>query len=123
MKENKLSKDVLTLLVFTLITVLSWVGFSVWATFNKTTINKATKEQMAPLNPKINREILESLKKTISISEEEMKIPISIPISTPSSNLELESTSAANLESTPTAELENETSQTTTESAIVEETR
>lgn len=107
MKKIKLGKDVLILAIFTLITALTWVGFAIWSAATKTTINKVTQEQMAPLDPKIKREVFESLKKTSSFSEEEMNIPLQIPVSTPSA--ELESTSTA-----------TGASQTTTESAILE---
>jgi len=107
MKKIKLGKDILTLAIFTLITSLTWVGFAVWSTATKTTINKITQEQMAPLNPQIKREVFESLKKNFSFSEEEMNLPSQTIVSTPS----------AELESTPMA---IGTSQTTTESAILE---
>jgi hypothetical protein len=110
MKKIKFGKDILTLAIFTLITTLTWVGFAIWSVATKTTINKVTQEQMAPLNPQIKREILESLKKTSFFSEEEMNVSFQTPSSTPAA--ELESTSAA-----------TRTSQTTTESAILEETR
>jgi hypothetical protein len=107
MKKIKLGKDILTLAIFTLITALTWVGFAVWSTATKTTINKITQEQMAPLNPQIKREVFESLKKNSSFSEEEMNLPSQTIISTPS----------AELESTPMA---TGASQTATESAILE---
>ena len=96
MKKIKLGKDILTLAIFTLITALTWVGFAVWSAATKTTINKITQEQMAPLNPQIKREVFESLKKNSSFSEEEMNVK---------------------LESPPMA---TGASQTTTESAILE---
>jgi len=96
MKKIKLGKDILILAIFTLITALTWVGFAVWSAATKTTINKITQEQMAPLNPQLKREVFESLKKTSFFSEEEMDIK---------------------LESSPVA---TGASQTTTESAILE---
>ena len=96
MKKIKLGKDILILAIFTLITALTWVGFAVWSAATKTTINKITQEQMAPLNPQLKKEVFESLKKTSFFSEEEMDIK---------------------LESSPVA---TGASQTTTESAILE---
>jgi len=89
MKKIKLGKDILTLVIFTLITALTWVGFAVWSAATKTTINKITQEQMAPLNPQIKREVFESLKKNSSFSEEEMNIPT--PVATGASQTTTES--------------------------------
>lgn len=107
MKKIKLGKDILTLVIFTLITALTWVGFAVWSAATKTTISQVTQEQMAPLNPQIKREVFESLKKNSSFSEEEMNLPRQTTVSTLS----------AELESPPVA---TGSSQTTTESAILE---
>ena len=107
MKKIKLGKDILMLAISTLITALIWVGFAVWSAATKTTINKITQEQMAPLNPQIKKEVFESLKKNFSFSEEEMNLPSQTTVSTPS----------AELESTPMA---TGASQTTTESAILD---
>lgn len=107
MKKIKLGKDILTLVIFTLITALTWVGFAVWSAATKTTINKITQEQMAPLNPQIKREVFESLRKNFSFSEEEMNFPHQTTVST----------SSAELEPPPVA---TGASQTPTESAILE---
>ena len=107
MKKIRLGKDILMLAIFTLITALTWGGFAVWSAATKTTINKITQEQMAPLNPQIKREVFESLKKNSSFSEEEMNLPSQTIVSTPS----------AELESLPVA---TGASQTTTESATLE---
>jgi hypothetical protein len=85
MKKIKLSKDLLFLTIFTLITVLTWVGLAVWSAASKTTINEVTQQQMAPLNPVINKNIIESLKKTSYFSEEEMNFSNQPLITTESS--------------------------------------
>lgn len=72
MKKIKFGKDILFLTIFTLITALTWVGLAVWSTATKTMISEVTQQQMAPLNPVINKDIIESLKKTSYFSEEEM---------------------------------------------------
>lgn len=72
MKKFQLGKDILSLIVFTLITVLTWVGFEVWISATKSTIPKTTKEQMTALNPNISREVIESLKIKVSLPEEEL---------------------------------------------------
>lgn len=50
----------------TLITIITWLIFDVYRTSKKTTITETTKEQMKLLNPEINREIIDSLKNSIS---------------------------------------------------------
>lgn len=67
MKSNlKLGKEALVLAVMTLITIITWLIFDVYRTSKKTTITETTKEQMKLLNPEINREIIDSLKNSIS---------------------------------------------------------
>jgi hypothetical protein len=75
----KLGKDALILAVMTLITVLTWVGFEVYLAAKKTTITKATQEQMKPLDPKINRKTIDSLKENLSFSLEELNFEASQP--------------------------------------------
>jgi len=99
MKQSKIGKDILLLTILTLITVLTWVGLAVWSAATKTTINQVTQQQMAPLNPTINKNLIESLKKTSYFSEEEMNV------------------------TNPTPEATTGASQTTTESATLETTR
>jgi cytoskeletal protein RodZ len=107
MKKVKLGKDILILAIFSLMTVLTWVGFAVWSVATKTTISKVTLEQMAPLNPTLEKTIFESLKQTSSFSEEEMNTNTQPVTATPS----------AESSSTPVA---TGSSQTATESAILE---
>lgn len=93
MKKFKLGKDILILTIITFITVLTWVGFEVWLAATKTTITKVTQEQMSPLNPQINKQIVESLKDNLSLSQEEMNQSISSPSATESSQNSTESAS------------------------------
>jgi len=71
MNEFKLGKNALVLSIMTLITVLVWITFEVYRTVTKTTIPKVTQEQMAPLNPKIKKEVIEKIKENIWLSPEE----------------------------------------------------
>lgn len=75
----KLGKDALILAILTLITVLTWVGFDVYQAAKKTTITKATQEQMRSLDPKINRKTIDSLKENLSFSQEELNFEASQP--------------------------------------------
>jgi hypothetical protein len=100
MKKIKLGKNSLALSIITLITIASWVVFNTYRTATMTTISPATREQMLPLSPQINRELINNLKENLSFSEEELEIaPIPAPEPEPAT----------------------QPSQTTTESAILEE--
>jgi len=83
MSGFKFSKDALIFSIMTLITVLSWVGFEVYRAATRTTIPKITQEQMAPLDPKIKKEIIEQLQADLWFSEEELNIS-NVPVSTES---------------------------------------
>lgn len=79
MKKPKLGKDALTLSIMTLITVLTWIGFAIYRTTIRSTITQATQEQMKPLDPKINKQTLESLKNNRSFSQEELDLVVQMP--------------------------------------------
>jgi len=78
-KKFKLGKDALILSIMTLITVLSWIGFEIYRTATMSTISRATREQMTPLNPKIEKTIIEDIKKNLSFSEGELNIVVLPP--------------------------------------------
>lgn len=88
-KKFKLGKDAFILSVMTLITALSWVGFEVYRAATKSTISRATKEQLAPLNPKIERGTLNNLKDGLSFEEEELNIVV-LPPTEEELNIEIE---------------------------------
>ena len=67
MKSNfKLGKEALILAVMTLVTIITWVAFDIYRVSKKTTIAETTKEQMRTLDPKINKELVDSLKNSLS---------------------------------------------------------
>jgi hypothetical protein len=72
MKNLQLGKDSLILAILTLITAITWIGFDVYKASTRTTIPKATKEQMKKLNPTIDTEVIENIKSRKSFSEEEL---------------------------------------------------
>ena len=79
LNKFKLGKDVLILSIMTLITVLSWVLFEVYRTVAKSTIPELTQKQMVSLDPKVNREIIQTLKNQLSLSEEELNTVVIVP--------------------------------------------
>lgn len=62
----KLGKQALILAVMTLITIITWLAFDIYRISKKTTIAETTQEQMRVLDPKINKEIVNSLKNSFS---------------------------------------------------------
>lgn len=68
----KIGKDLLVLAVLTLLVIVTWVGFDIYKAFNKTTISKATKEQMQKLDPTLDTEVIEDIKSRIVFSEDDL---------------------------------------------------
>jgi len=58
----KITKDWIILLLFSLITVLSWVGFEVYRIWHTTTYTEVLEEQMRELSPKLDQEGLKILR-------------------------------------------------------------
>lgn len=58
----KLTKDWIILLVFSLITVLSWIGFEAQRIWKTTTVTPILEEQTRPLNPELDQEALKILR-------------------------------------------------------------
>jgi hypothetical protein len=83
MKKIKLGKDALTLSILTLVTVLTWIGFDVYKALTKSEIPRVLQKQIAPLNPKVDWEIIEELRNKKTVSEEELKTVV-IPEVSPS---------------------------------------
>ena len=72
--ENKfkLGPRVLAVAVLTLITSLTWIFFEIYQSARKSTIPQATQEEMKILNPSIDKEAINALKKDLSFSQEEL---------------------------------------------------
>lgn len=71
------NQRVLQFAIFTLVTVLIWVGFSLNQSQEKTKITPQQQTLALPLNPTINQEILDELEAKEAFSEEElMAFPI-----------------------------------------------
>ncbi len=116
MKKFKLNRDILILTIITLITVLTWVSFEVWLVATRSTITKVTKEQLAPVNPNLSQQTIDSLKNNFTPSEEEMRQAMSSPSAQP----EVETSETPPETATESSQTATESSQTSTESAILE---
>lgn len=61
-----MSKNFVTILFLTLITLLAWVAFQVFKITTATTIPAPTQEQIRALDPKLDKSVLEDLKKAVN---------------------------------------------------------
>lgn len=64
----------LKVLIFSLVTVIIWVGFSIFRSQNKTAISPELLQLAVPLNPNINAETLNSIKAKKKFTQEEIAI-------------------------------------------------
>lgn len=60
-----MSKNVVTILFLTLITIVFWVGFQIFKVNSESTIPQPTEEQLRPLDPTLDKSVFEDLKKSI----------------------------------------------------------
>lgn len=72
----KFGKEALVLAVMTTATIITWLAFDIYRASKRITIAETTKEQMKLLDPKINKEIINLLKNSLS---PETTIPESTP--------------------------------------------
>lgn len=91
MKKKYISRDVLTLSVCTLITILAWIGFDVYRILSREKQPYVPANQLVPLNPKIDEEIINQLSQGAFWEKGEYALPVSIlPEETPSETEEVE---------------------------------
>jgi hypothetical protein len=62
MKKRGLDKDIVVLLVSTLITVVSWVGFEVYRAYVKVEVPENIEKNLTELDPVLNKEFFVKLK-------------------------------------------------------------
>ncbi len=78
MKKRKISRDVLILAILTLITVLTWIGLDIHRIFFKEETVNVPKEQLEPLNPELDQEVINQISKK-SFLERGQYLPPEIP--------------------------------------------
>jgi hypothetical protein len=61
MKSKTISQDFLIIAILTLITILAWVGTDIYRISTRKNIPRVLEEQLTPLSPKINTQILDQL--------------------------------------------------------------
>ncbi len=93
MKKRKIQKDVLVLSILTFLAIISWIAFDVYRALTKTEIPKVLKQQIAPLDPSIDSDLLIKLKSRETITSDELGI-----LRQKKEETEIPSTSSADLE-------------------------
>jgi len=56
------SREVLTISIFTLITVIAWITFDLYHAMSESIITEVQQELIAPLDPKLDRETINKLR-------------------------------------------------------------
>lgn len=80
MKKKRLSKDILILVILSLITVLTWIGLDLHRIFSKQETPDVPSQQMELLNPEIDQEIINQISEESLFEKGEYLSP-EIPIS------------------------------------------
>ncbi|HUW21271.1 MAG TPA: hypothetical protein VMW41_01250 [Candidatus Bathyarchaeia archaeon] len=73
MKKKRISQETLNLAIITLITVLVWAGFDIYRAYTETKVKLDVRQQLNPLNPKLDIEVIDLLSGKRQISLEEIK--------------------------------------------------
>jgi len=60
-----MSKNLVTILLLTLITVSAWIGFQIFRTATSSTIPEPTQEQLEGLDPNLDQNVLDDLKESL----------------------------------------------------------
>jgi hypothetical protein len=62
MKKKGFDKDIIVLLISTLITVASWVGFEVYRAYAKVNIATEVEKNLQEVDPKLQKDLFTKLK-------------------------------------------------------------
>lgn len=75
MKETRISREILLLAIFTTITVFTWIGLDVYRAFSKKETPEIIQSQLEPLDPNLDKQVIEDLKKRKLFGFEEVELP------------------------------------------------
>lgn len=67
-----LQQNVLMVLLLTLVVIMLWVGFTIYFSYSKTTITPTDAQLIAPLSPKLDSKLFDTLKTRKSWSDDEL---------------------------------------------------
>lgn len=69
-------QNITAIIIFSLITLFLWLGFTLYFAFKKTALTPDLQKHLTPFNAHLKKEILESLRSRIYLNDEELeKIP------------------------------------------------
>lgn len=72
MVQRKVAKQLLTIAIASVITVMVWIGFDVYREATRVNIPKIPPEQLAPLAPRIDNKIFETLNKRAMYTRDDL---------------------------------------------------
>jgi hypothetical protein len=75
MKKRRLSRDILILVILSLITDFTWIGLDLYRIFFKEEEVFVPPQQMEPLNPEIDQEIINQISQESSFGKGEYLPP------------------------------------------------
>jgi hypothetical protein len=61
MKKRRIDRDIVLLLISTLITLVSWVGFEVYRAYTKPRIPEILQHHLEPFDPVLDKTVLDQL--------------------------------------------------------------
>lgn len=61
MRKNKIDRDIVGVLVMTLITISMWVGFEVYRAYTRVNISPVLAKQLLEMSPTLDIQVLEKL--------------------------------------------------------------
>ena len=61
MKKNKIDRDIVVVLIMTLITISAWIGFEVYRAYSLVNIPPVLSKQLMELSPKLDMNVLGKL--------------------------------------------------------------
>lgn len=86
MKRNYFSRNLLLILILTSITIFVWIGIETYQILTRKDVPKVIKEQLEPLDPAIETQIIQDLsgkknyiKEDLGISEQGNPVPSLLP--------------------------------------------
>lgn len=79
MRKKYVSRDVLVISVCTLITILAWISFDVYHILAREEQPYVPANQLVPLNPKIDQEIIDQVAQGAFWEKGEYALPVPIP--------------------------------------------
>lgn len=80
MKKTRIPREILLLAIFTAITVFTWIGLDVYRAFSKKETLKIIESQLKPLDPNLDSQVIEDLKKRKLFRPQEVEVPKATPI-------------------------------------------